>query len=412
VVTPLSKPVEPTADAAKPKGMLALLGLACGVGVANIYYNQPLLLEISRSLHIAEHQAGAIAVATQVGYAIGIVAFVPLGDVLERRGLIMRLFAAVSLSLLLCAIAPTLWLLVAASVCIGLTASVTHIVLPIAPEVASEADRGRAIGTVMTGLLLGVLLARAVAGSIATLFGWRVVFWAAFVVNAAFVPILWWRFPVLPPTHPLPYTQALRSLWTILRREAVIREASVEGALVFAAFSTFWTTLAFLLGTPHYHLGPGTAGSFGILGATGALIAPIAGRYNDRRGSRFVISIALGVMILGFGMLWVLGYHLLGLVAGVIVIDFGAQANQISNQTRIFGQLPEARSRVNTVYMTFYFLGGSIGSALATWAWATWKWNGVCGLAIGFLLLAVLRHGTGAAVSAAKTLEAKIVEEG
>lgn len=372
--------------------MLALLGLACGVGVANIYYNQPLLLEISRSLHIAEHRAGMIAVATQVGYAVGILTFVPMGDVLERRALMMRLFAAVSLALLLCAIAPQLWLMVVASVFIGLTASVTHIVLPIAPEVADEADRGRAIGTVMTGLLLGVLLARAVAGYIAAWLGWRAVFLTAFAVNAAFVPILWWRFPVLPPTHPLPYRQALRSLWTIFRAEPVIRESAIEGALFFAAFSTFWTTLAFLLGTPHYHLGPGTAGSFGILGATGALIAPIAGKMNDRRGSRFVINIALGVMILGFAVLWIFGYHMTGLVAGVVILDFGAQANQISNQTKIFGQLPQARSRVNTIYMTLYFLGGSVGSALSTWAWAQWRWNGVCALGISFLLLATMQH--------------------
>jgi predicted MFS family arabinose efflux permease len=396
--------------------MLALLGLACGVGVANIYYNQPLLLEISRSLHIAEHQAGFIAVATQTGYAVGILTFVPMGDVLERRALMMRLFAAVSLALLLCAVAPHLWLLVAASVCIGLTASVTHIVLPIAPEVASDADRGRAIGTVMTGLLLGVLLARAVAGYIATWLGWRAVFFAAFAVNAAFVPILWRRFPLLPPTHPLPYKQALRSLWTIFRSELVIREAAIEGALFFAAFSTFWTTLAFLLGTPHYHLGPGTAGSFGILGATGALIAPIAGRLNDRRGSRFVISIGVGVMILGFLVLWTFGYHMLGLVIGVIILDFGAQANQISNQTRIFGQLPQARSRVNTIYMTLYFLGGSIGSALSTWAWARWKWNGVCALGVGFLLLAAIRHATGSraipSLPSENQPEILIVEEG
>ncbi len=402
-MSPHEEAIEPLTTAAPVthsphKGMLALLGLACGVGVANIYYNQPLLLEISRSLHIAEHQAGLIAVATQVGYAVGIVTFVPLGDVLERRALMMRLFTAVSCSLLLCAVAPRLWLMVVASIFIGLTASVTHIVLPIAPEVADEADRGRAIGTVMTGLLMGVLLARAVAGYIATWLGWRAVFLAACVVNAAFVPILWRRFPLLPPAHPLPYTQALRSLWTIFRKEAVIRESATQGALFFAAFSTFWTTLAFLLGTPRYHLGPGTAGSFGILGATGALIAPIAGRMNDQRGSRFVINIALGVMILGFLVLWIFGYHLLGLVAGVIILDFGAQANQISNQTRIFGQLPQARSRVNTIYMTLYFLGGSIGSALSTWAWARWHWNGVCALGIGFLLLALLRHVTGVRV--------------
>ncbi len=383
------------AKASSQKGILALLGVACGVGVGNIYYNQPLLLEISHSLHIAESRAGLIAVATQTGYACGLLTLVPLGDVVERRALILRLFALVSLASLLCAIAPRLWLLLIASVLLGLTASVTHIVLPIAPEVASPAQRGRAIGTVMTGLLLGVLLARSVAGGIATLFGWRTVFFFACILNAVFVPILWRRFPLLPPSHPLPYRQALRSLWTILRNEAIIRETALEGGLFFASFSTFWTTLAFLLGSPHYHLGPGVAGSFGILGATGALIAPVAGRLNDERGSRYVISAALVVMVASFGILWVAGYHMIGLIVGVILFDLGAQANQISNQTRIFGHLPRARSRVNTIYMTSYFLGGSIGSALSTLAWERWQWNGVCALGIGFLLLAGLRHATG-----------------
>jgi predicted MFS family arabinose efflux permease len=404
-----------TAKPAHHKGILALLGVACGVGVANIYYNQPLLLEMSHSLHIPSSSAGLIAVATQTGYAAGLLTLVPLGDVLERRVLIIRLFACVSLAALLCAIAPRLWLLLAASVLLGATGAVTHIVLPIAPEVASEAERGRAIGTVMTGLLLGVLLARAVAGGIATLFGWRSVFVFAAVINAAFVPILWRSFPRLPPSHPLRYGQALRSLWTIVRRERLIREASLEGGLFFAAFSTFWTTLAFLLGTPHYHLGPGTAGAFGILGATGALIAPVAGRLNDQRGSRFVISMALGVMILSFGILWVFGYHMAGLIVGVVVLDLGVQANQISNQTRIFGSLPEARSRVNTIYMTTYFLGGSIGSALSTWAWEHWQWNGVCALGIGFLLLAALRHVTGVRDGrpfATTHIASQVVEEG
>ena len=338
------------------KGILALLGVACGVGVANIYYNQPLLLEMSHSLHIPSSSAGLIAVATQVGYAVGLLTLVPLGDVLERRALILRLFACVSFASLLCAVAPSLWLLLVASALVGLTGSVTHLVLPIAPEVATDAERGRAIGTVMTGLLLGVLLARSVAGGIATLFGWRAVFFFACAINAAFVPILWKQFPRLPPAHPLPYTQALRSLWTIVRTERIIREAALEGGLFFAAFSSFWTTLAFLLGTPHYHLGPGTAGSFGILGATSALIAPFAGRMNDQRGSRFVITAGLATMIASFAILWVFGYHMAGLVAGVVILDLGVQANQISNQTRIFGAMPQARSRVNTIYMTTYFL--------------------------------------------------------
>jgi MFS family permease len=169
----------------------------------------------------------------------------------------------------------------------------------------------------------------------------------------------------------------------------------VLGGLVFAAFSAFWTTLVFLLGSKHYHLGAGVAGSFGILGATGALIAPVAGRIADRRGSRAVVTLGLLLLSLGFCTLWLLGYHILGLVLGVIVLDLGAQANQIANQTRIFGLEPGARGRINTIYMTAYFLGGSLGSLFSTMAWARWGWNGVCALGLGLLGLAALRHATG-----------------
>jgi predicted MFS family arabinose efflux permease len=377
------------------RSLLPFLGLACGVGVSNIYYNQPLLLDMAHSLHVDHSHMGTVAVATQIGYSVGILAFVPLGDVIERRGLMVRLFAGVALSALLAALAPNLAVLLAASIAIGLTAAVTHIVVPIAPELAEDEERGRAVGTVMTGLLLGVLLARSVSGWIASLFGWRSVFVFAAISNAAFVPLLLRRLPKLPAHKPLLYTQALRSLWTLIRTQPLLRESAVIGGLVFAAFSAFWTTLVFLLGSKHYHLGAGTAGSFGILGATGALIAPVAGQVADRRGSRAVVTLGLSLLSLGFCILWLLGYHLLGLVVGVIVLDLGAQANQIANQTRIFGLQPGARGRINTIYMTVYFLGGSLGSLFSMMAWARWGWGGVCALGLGLLGLAALRHTTG-----------------
>jgi predicted MFS family arabinose efflux permease len=377
------------------RSLLPFLGLACGVGVSNIYYNQPLLLDMADSLHADHSQMGTVAVATQIGYSIGILAFVPLGDVIERRSLMVRLFAGVAISALLAALAPSLAILVAASVAIGLTAAVTHVVVPIAPELADDEERGRAVGTVMTGLLLGILLARSVSGWIASFFGWRAVFIFAAACSAAFVPLMLRNLPKLPPHTPLPYTQALRSLWTLIRTQPLLRESAVIGGLVFAAFSAFWTTLVFLLGSKHYHLGAGTAGSFGILGATGALIAPVAGRVADRRGSRAVVTLGLVLLSLGFCILWLLGYHILGLVLGVIILDLGAQANQIANQTRIFGLEPGARGRINTIYMTIFFLGGSLGSLFSTMAWARWGWGGVCALGLGLLGLAALRHATG-----------------
>ncbi|NYF91142.1 MFS transporter [Tunturiibacter empetritectus] len=380
---------------------LPFLGLACAVGVSTIYYNQPLLLEMGRSYGVTAGHVGFVAVATQVGYACGLLAFVPLGDVLERRALMMKMYGAEAVALLLVALAPGLTWLIVASVLLGLFASVTHVALPIAPDLVSHEKRGRAIGTVMTGLLLGILLARTFAGWVSGIHGWRWVFVVAAVVNAAFVPLMGRVMPKLPPKQQLRYSDAMKSLWTLFRTQPLLRESSVVGALVFASFSCFWTTLAFVLHS-HYGLGAGVAGTFGVVGAAGALVAPLAGRLSDRHGSRWVISLGMGLLTFSYVLLWVeevaglpITIHIIALAVGVLVLDVGAQMTQVANQTRIFGLMPSARSRINTVYMTVYFSGAAVGSALATIAWEHWRWNGVCCLAIGFIALAGLRHATG-----------------
>ena len=390
-----------TANQPLPKAPLPFLGLACAVGVSGIYYNQPLLLEMSRTFHTTAGRTGFVAVATQVGYACGLLFFVPLGDVLERRALIVRMFAAVAGALLLVAAAPNLATLLVGSALLGVLCSVTHIVLPIAPDLVDDAQRGRAIGIVMTGLLLGILLARTFSGWVSNLGGWRSVFIIAAIVNAAFAPLTWRYMPKLPPRHTIAYPDAMRSLWTLWRTQPLLRESCVLGALIFASFSCFWTTLAFVLFS-HYGLGPGIAGSFGLVGAAGAFVAPVAGKFADRRGSRWVISFGIAVLASSYALLWgaeaarlSFALHIAALAVGVIILDVGAQMIQISNQTRIFGLDPSARSRLNTVYMTIYFGGAAAGSALATVAWAHWKWNGVCGLAMGFIVLATIRHITG-----------------
>jgi predicted MFS family arabinose efflux permease len=380
---------------------LPFLGLACAVGVSTIYYNQPLLLEMGHSYGATAGHTGFVAVATQVGYAVGLLTFVPLGDVLERRALMMRMYGAVAVALLLVAVAPSLNWLIAGSVLIGLLASVTHVALPIAPDLVSHEQRGRAIGIVMTGLLLGILLARTFAGWVSGIHGWRWVFVVAAVMNASFVPLMWKVMPKLPPKEQLSYPDAMRSLWTLFRTQPLLRESGTIGALVFASFSCFWTTLAFLLHS-HYGLGAGAAGTFGVVGAAGALVAPLAGRLADKHGSRWVISVGMALLAVSYFLLWgaeashisrVL--HLVALVIGVVLLDMGAQITQVANQTRIFGLVPSARSRINTVYMTVYFTGAAVGSALATIAWVHWRWNGVCGLALGLIALAGIRHATG-----------------
>jgi predicted MFS family arabinose efflux permease len=390
-----------TSTKSAPRAPLPFLGLACAVGVSTMYYNQPLLLEMGRTYGVTAGHTGFVAVATQIGYAVGLLAFVPLGDVLERRGLMMRMYGLVAIALVLVALAPSINLLIAGSVLIGMFASVTHVALPIAPDLVSHEQRGRAIGTVMTGLLLGILLARTFAGWVSNIHGWRWVFVVAAAMNAAFVPLIKRVMPKLPPKQKLRYSDAMKSLLTLFRTQPLLRESSLIGALVFASFSCFWTTLAFLLHS-HYGLGAGVAGTFGVVGAAGALCAPLAGRLADKHGSRWVVSLGMALLAASYLLLWAeesahrsTVFHLVALVVGVVVLDMGAQMTQVANQTRIFGLVPSARSRLNTVYMTLYFSGAAAGSALATVAWVHWSWNGVCTLALGLIALAGIVHATG-----------------
>jgi predicted MFS family arabinose efflux permease len=390
-----------TSSKSAPRAPLSFLGLACAVGVSTMYYNQPLLLEMGRTYGVTAGRTGFVAVATQIGYAVGLLFFVPLGDVLERRALMMRMYGAVAFTLLLVAAAPSINLLIAGSVLIGMFASVTHVALPIAPDLVSHEQRGRAIGTVMTGLLLGILLARTFSGWVSGIHGWRWVFVVAAVMNVAFVPLIKRVMPKLPPRQKLRYSDAMKSLWTLFRTQPLLRESSLIGALVFASFSCFWTTLAFLLHS-HYGLGAGVAGTFGVVGAAGALVAPLAGKLADKHGSRWVVSVGMALLAGSYLLLWgeeaahrSTAFHLVALVIGVVVLDTGAQMTQVANQTRIFGLVPSARSRLNTVYMTVYFSGAAAGSALATIAWVHWGWNGVCSLALGLVALAGLAHAMG-----------------
>lgn len=380
------------------RGALRFLGLACAVGVASNYFNQPLLLLMGKDFAVGAKEMGFVAVATQVGYALGLLLFVPLGDVAERRRLMMRMYGGVSIALALAAVAQTLSVMIVASVGIGLMAAVTHVALPMATDLVPEQRRGQAIGTVMTGLLLGILLARTFAGWLSRLGSWRTVYVVAALMNAAFVPLIYRAMPRLEPKYTMSYGATMRSLWVLFRTEPTLREAGVVGAFTFGSFSCFWTTLAFVLHA-HYGLGAGVAGSFGLIGAAGALVAPFAGRMGDRLGARAVVTVAGAVLTGSYLWLWLaetaplhLAVHIAALVVGVVVLDVGAQMMQVGNQTRIFSLDQDARSRINTVYMTMYFSGGAVGSALATWTWSRWGWNGVCSLALSLVALAGIAH--------------------
>ncbi|KYG05528.1 MFS transporter permease [Sorangium cellulosum] len=360
------------------RGLVWLMAAVSGATVANLYYNQPLLGDIARELGGAGGSLGLVPTMTQVGYAAGMLLLVPLGDSHERRRLIVVMAALASLALCGAALAPDLPWLIAASFAVGITSVVPQLILPFAAQLAPDEQRGRVVGMVMSGLLIGILLSRTVAGVVGTHLGWRAMFWAAAGLMIALGPVLRLALPAQPPAAAMSYPELLRSLGRLARSEPALRLHSALGALSFGAFSAFWATLAlYLQSMPERH-GPQVAGFFGLVGVAGAAAAPLVGRYADVRGDRRINALALGVLLASFGVLWLLGGGLWGIALGVVLLDLGAQANQISNQARVYALRPEARSRMNTIYMTTYFVGGAAGAWLGTAAWTRWGWLGVC----------------------------------
>jgi predicted MFS family arabinose efflux permease len=370
------------------RGLLLIMATASGVAVANIYYNQPLLAAMARSMHVTQHEAGYVATATQLGYALGMPLFIPLGDFVQRRKLVSFLFVGVAAALLLSAAAHSLLWLTAASFLVGLTAVIAQILIPFAADLSSPGQQGRTIGTILSGVLLGILLARTVSGVVAAHFGWRTMYYLASGLVLIFAVLLGAKLPHVDRPSPASYRESILEIWQTVLRSAKLRQVCFIAGMFFASFSAFWTTLVFLLESPPYHYGSQAAGLFGLIGAVGAAVAPIAGRLSDERSPRFVVQIAIGLVVLAFVLFWFGTRSLSALIAGVIVLDAGIQAAQVANQSRVFGLAPHARNRVNTIYMIGYFSGGAIGSLAGSWAWAGWGWQGVCVVGLAMMVLA------------------------
>ena len=388
----LIKPLLPTPPTRLSPALVWLMALTCGLVVANIYYNQPLLAAIGRTFGVPDSQASLVATATQIGYTLGILLAVPLGDMLERKRLISWMLLGAAGCLGGAALAPTFTLLMAASVLIGICSSVPQLLLPMAAHLAPEADRGRIVGRIMSGLLIGILLSRTVSGYAGAHLGWRTVFGGAAGLMLALTGLLAWRLPQDRPAFAGTYLSLMRSLGTLAREFPALRRSALVGGSVFAAFSVFWTTLIFYLESPAYNYGSDVAGFFGLVGAAGALAAPLAGGLADRRGSGYALTAALVLALGAYLVLGVGGGYLAGLVVGILLLDVGVQAAHISNQTLVFSLRPEARSRLNTVYMTGYFTGGSLGSVVGGLAWTHFGWPGVCGVGGAFVALALALH--------------------
>lgn len=380
-----------------------LLALAAGTAVANIYYAQPLLPTIAQAFGAAPRDVGLVATLAQVGFGTGLLLFVPLGDAVERRGLILRLLAASVLALAATALAPTLGALAAASFALGVVSVVPQLAVPLAAHLAPPDRRGRAIGAVMTGILVGILLARTVSGVVGERFGWRAVFGAAAVASALLGLALRRRLPTSPPDARVRWRDLMRALVVLPLREPALREASILGALGMATFSALWATLAFRLQAAPHHLGPQAAGLFGLLGAAGAIAAGPAGRLGDRISPRAVGGAFLALAAVAWVPLLLLDRSLAGLAAGVVLLDLGVQGSHVSNLARVHALPGAERSRRNTVYMVTYFAGGAVGTALATFAWSRWAWPGAVAVGAAAPVLALAAWGIGVARAGARS---------
>jgi predicted MFS family arabinose efflux permease len=356
--------------------------MGAGLAVASIYYNQPMLGVLGPDVGASTRSTGFVPTLTQLGYAFGILFLAPLGDRYDRRRIILIKAALLCTALLLAGAAPGIATLLVASLLIGLSATMAQDIVPAAATLAPEASRGKTVGTVMTGLLLGVLLSRVVSGFVAEHFGWRFMFIAAAASVAAIGVVAWRGLPRFEATTHLSYGALLASMGKLWRQHGALRRATSAQALLSIGFSAFWSTLAVMLHGQPFHLGSAAAGAFGLAGAAGALAAPIAGRISDSRGPEFVTRLGSGLVVVSFSSMALTPLlapqaQLVLLVASAIGFDLGIQATGVAHQSIVYGIEPSARSRMNAVLFTGTFFGMAMGSALGALMLAQWGWIAV-----------------------------------
>jgi predicted MFS family arabinose efflux permease len=389
------------ASAPSISGAMALLfAVACGLAVANVYYAQPLLDTLADTFGIRHAAVGIVITITQIGYGLGLLLVVPLGDLIDRRRLVVGQSLLSVVALLGVALAPNAVVLLPAMAAVGVLAVVTQVLVAYAAIMAPAGERGRVVGIVTSGIIIGILLARAVSGTLSDLFGWRSVYLASAAATLIVSGLLWKALPRhARPAARMPYLQLIRSVFTLFAEEPVLRIRAVLAMLIFMAITMLLTPMVLPLTAPPFSLSHTQVGLFGLAGAAGAMGAARAGRLADRGHAQRTTGIGLSVMLLSWALIAMLPWSIWAMVIGVVTIDFGLQSVHVANQSLIYRVRPEAQSRLTAGYMIFYSIGSATGSIASTMVYAHGGWNGVCaagaitsGLALAFW--AMTRHLT------------------
>ena len=392
--TPTPPPAAHTETSA-PRGKILMMAVIAGAVITNIYCTQPILPLIQSGLGVDLAAVNLVAGAALLGFATGLALLLPLGDRYERRTLVLGQIALAFACALAAALAPGIWPLIGASFGLGIVSCVPQQLVPLAASMSPPGERGRSVGTVVSGIMVGILLGRTVAGVVGEAWGWR----AVYAMEAAFMVPVWIAAAALLPrgkaSTELSYARLLATLWPLARDHRPLREAMLIQALLWACFNAFWVNLASLLANGPWQLGSAWAGAFGIIGAAGALAATLGGRATDRLGSRAVIGLSIAIVTLSYLLLAGAASALGLLVFGVIVRDIGVQAALVANQTRAFAVDPSAQGRINSLYMTATFIGGAAGVALSGWLMQRFGWTGVAVLGVALGLLAGMIHLSG-----------------
>ncbi|HDR4482876.1 TPA: MFS transporter [Bacillus cereus] len=375
-------------------GLIIVLATACGIIVANLYYAQPLIGLISNEIGLSNSSAGLIVTLTQIGYVVGLLFLVPLGDIVENKKLILILLFLSAFALISMVFVKSATLLLIASFFIGLGSVAAQVLVPLVSYLSSENARGRVVGNVMSGLLLGIMLARPISSLVADIWGWNAIFALSATVIIVLAFVLSKVLPTRKQKAKTNYIALLISMWQLLRTTPILRRRAIYHACVFGAFSLFWTTVPLLLSSPAFHFSQTAIALYALVGITGAIAAPIGGRLADLGWTRPATGIALTVVIISLILpLFIQSSSPFGiavLVIAAILLDMGVSANLVLSQRLIFSLSPEIRSRLNGLFMAIFFLGGAVGSFIGGWAYALGGWNLTLWIGIAFPTIALL----------------------